>query len=51
MARHDNHIGVEHLTLALVGMKDGAVPPILSALGASQAALRAAILDRYRKAS
>jgi ATP-dependent Clp protease ATP-binding subunit ClpA len=50
-ARHDSYIGVEHLTLALVGMKDGAVPPILSALGASQAALRAAILDRYRKAS
>jgi ATP-dependent Clp protease ATP-binding subunit ClpA len=50
-ARHDNYIGVEHLTLALVGMKDGAVPPILSALGASQATLRAAILDRYRKAS
>jgi len=50
-ARHDNYIGIEHLTLALVGMKDGAVPPILSALGASQATLRAAILDRYRKAS
>jgi len=32
-------------------MKDGAVPPILSALGASPATLRAAILDRYRKAS
>ena len=48
--RHDNYIGVEHLTLALVGMKDGAVPPILSALGASPATLRAAILDRYRKA-
>jgi len=26
-------------------------PPILSALGASQATLRAAILDRYRQAS
>jgi ATP-dependent Clp protease ATP-binding subunit ClpA len=51
VARHDNYIGVEHLTLALVGMKDGAVPPILSALGAPPAALRAAILDRYRKAS
>jgi ATP-dependent Clp protease ATP-binding subunit ClpA len=51
VAQQDNHIGVEHLTLALVGMKDGTVPPILSALGASQAALRAAILDRYRKAS
>ena len=50
-ARHDNYIGIEHLTLALVGMKDGAVPPILSALGAPQATLRAAILDRYRKAS
>jgi ATP-dependent Clp protease ATP-binding subunit ClpA len=50
-ARHDNYIGVEHLTLALVAMNDGAVPPILSALGASQAALRAAILDRYRQAS
>jgi ATP-dependent Clp protease ATP-binding subunit ClpA len=50
-ARHDTYIGVEHLTLALVGMKDGAVPPILSALGAPQAALRTAILDRYRKAS
>ena len=49
--RHDNYLGVEHLTLALVGMKDGAVPPILSALGASPATLRAAILDRYRKAS
>ena len=50
-ARHDNYIGIEHLTLALVGMKDGAVPPILSALGSPQATLRAAILDRYRKAS
>jgi ATP-dependent Clp protease ATP-binding subunit ClpA len=50
-ARHDNYIGVEHLTLALVAMNDGAVPPILSALGASHATLRAAILDRYRQAS
>jgi ATP-dependent Clp protease ATP-binding subunit ClpA len=50
-ARHDNYIGVEHLTLALVAMTDGAVPPILSALGTSQATLRAAILDRYRQAS
>ena len=50
-ARHDNYIGVEHLTLALVAMNDGAVPPILSALGASQAALRTAILHRYRQAS
>lgn len=50
-AQHDNYIGVEHLTLALLGMTDGAVPPILSALRASQATLRAAILDRYRQAS
>jgi len=49
--RHHNHIGVEHLTLALVGMNDGTVPPILSALGTSQATLRAAIFDRYRQAS
>ena len=49
-ARHDGYIGVEHLTLALVGMNAGAVPPILSALGTTQAALRAAILDRYRQA-
>jgi ATP-dependent Clp protease ATP-binding subunit ClpA len=50
-ARHDTYIGVEHLTLALVAMTDGAVPPILSALGASPATLRAAIVDRYRQAS
>ena len=50
-ARQDNSIGVEHLVLALVGMGEGAVPPILSALGASGAVLRAAILDRYRQAS
>jgi ATP-dependent Clp protease ATP-binding subunit ClpA len=50
-ARHDGYIGVEHLTLALVGMDAGTVPPILSALGATEAALRAAILDRYRQAS
>src|SRR5215831_16581515 len=50
-ARHDNYIGVEHLTLALVAMTDGAVPPMLSTLGATQATLRAAFLDRYRQAS
>ncbi len=49
--RHNNYIGIEHLTLALVAMNDGAVPPILSALGASPATLRTAILDRYRQAS
>jgi ATP-dependent Clp protease ATP-binding subunit ClpA len=50
-ARHDNYIGIEHLTLALVSMEDGAVPRILSAIGAPRATLRTAILDRYRKAS
>jgi len=50
-ARHDTYIGVEHLTLALVAMETGAVPPILSALGASPATLHAAILGRYRQAS
>jgi ATP-dependent Clp protease ATP-binding subunit ClpA len=50
-ARYDNDIGVEHLTLALIAMTDGAVPPILAALGASPATLRAAILERYRQAS
>jgi hypothetical protein len=50
-ALHDNYIGVQHLTLALVSMDDGMVPVILAALGASSASLRAAILNRYRKAS
>ena len=50
-ARQDGYIGAEHIALALVGMNEGAVPPILSALGTTQAALRAAILDRYRQAS
>ncbi|MGN6176396.1 MAG: Clp protease N-terminal domain-containing protein [Streptosporangiaceae bacterium] len=45
------YIGVEHLTLALLAMDQGAVPPILSALGASPATLRAAILNRHRQAS
>ena len=46
-----SYIGVEHLTLALLAMDQGAVPPIVSALGAAPATLRAAILDRYRQAS
>jgi len=47
----DSYIGVQHLALALLTMNDGMVPVILSALGASSTSLRAAILDRYRKAS
>jgi hypothetical protein len=50
-ARHDTHIGVEHVALGLIAMNGGLVPPILSALGASAPALRAAVLDRYRQAS
>jgi ATP-dependent Clp protease ATP-binding subunit ClpA len=50
-ALHDNYIGVQHLTLALLVLNDGMVPVILSALGASAASLRAAVLARYRKAS
>ena len=50
-AEHAGPIGVEHLGLAIVSMTDGAVPPILSALGASGPRLRAEILSRYRLAS
>src|SRR6266704_1945937 len=50
-ALHDNYIGVQHLTLALLALQDGTVPVILSALGAPATSLRAAILARYRKAS
>jgi hypothetical protein len=50
-AEHTGPIGVEHLGLAIVSMTDGAVPPILSALGSSGARLRAEILSRYRQGS
>ena len=50
-AEHAGPIGVEHLGLAIVSMTDGAVPPILSALGSSGLRLRAEILSRYRLAS
>src|SRR5262245_6128212 len=50
-AEHTGRIGVEHLGLAIVSMTDGAVPPILSALGSSGPRLRAEILSRYRQAS
>jgi ATP-dependent Clp protease ATP-binding subunit ClpA len=48
---HDNDIGVQHLSLALLALQEGIVPAILTALGAPAAPLRAAILARYRKAS
>jgi hypothetical protein len=50
-ALHDDYIGVEHLTLALLALQDGTIPMILSALGAPVTSLRTAILTRYRKAS
>ena len=50
-ALHDNYIGVQHLTLALLRPHDGTVPVILAALGAPATSLRAAILARYPKAS
>ncbi len=49
-ARHDTNLGVEHIALGLIAANSGLVPPILSALGASAPALRAAIFDRYRQA-
>jgi ATP-dependent Clp protease ATP-binding subunit ClpA len=51
VALHDDYIGVQHLILAQLAIRDGMTPTILSALGASRESLRAAILDRYRKAS
>jgi ATP-dependent Clp protease ATP-binding subunit ClpA len=47
----DTSIGAEHITLALLTPRDGTVPRILAALGVQPASVRAAILDRYRKAS
>jgi ATP-dependent Clp protease ATP-binding subunit ClpA len=49
-ARQDSYIGVEHITLGLVAIDSGLVPPILSALGTSAATLRTAVFDRYRQA-
>jgi ATP-dependent Clp protease ATP-binding subunit ClpC len=46
----DNYIGLQHIALGLLAMDDGMVPVIVSALGASRASLRAALLDRHRKA-
>jgi len=51
VARHDQHIGVEHIALALLAGNAGLGLQILSALGGSPAALRTAIVDRYQQAS
>ena len=50
-ALQDQHIGTEHIALSLLSMESGMVPLILDGLGVSPAALRAAVLDRYRRAS
>ncbi|MGI8446591.1 MAG: Clp protease N-terminal domain-containing protein [Streptosporangiaceae bacterium] len=50
-ARLGTQIGVEHLTLGLLAVSEGLVPPILLALGVAPPALRAAILNRYQQAS
>lgn len=50
VARHDHHIGVEHLALALAWMPDGMAPRLLSGLGTSPARLRTAIEHRHRQA-
>jgi hypothetical protein len=51
VALSDPNIGVEHIALALTTIKQGLVPPILAEAGTTAAALRTAILDRYRRAS
>lgn len=47
----DNYIGMEHLALALISMKDGVVPQLLARLDVSPDTIRAALLDQHRKAS
>ena len=49
-AERDTQIGAQHIALALLAIDSGMVPPILTALGVSPKLVRAAILERYRKA-
>lgn len=51
VTHHDPDAGVQHIALALTAASTGPIPPILSAAGTTTAALRTAILDRYRRAS
>jgi hypothetical protein len=55
LVAEDNHILIGHVEAASGtfrrNQRNGPVPPILNALGTSGPPLRAAILDRYRKAS
>jgi hypothetical protein len=47
--RHATQVTVEHLALGLLAVSEGPVPAILSGLGVSSPALRAAIIGRYRQ--
>jgi hypothetical protein len=49
--RHAPQIDVEHLALGFLAVTEGSVAAILSGLGVSGPAVRAAILDRCRQAS
>jgi ATP-dependent Clp protease ATP-binding subunit ClpA len=51
-AQHATTAGTEHVALAVIAADGGGMAPaVLSALGVPEARLRAAILDRYRRAS
>ncbi|HEY2277594.1 MAG TPA: Clp protease N-terminal domain-containing protein [Streptosporangiaceae bacterium] len=47
----DNYIGPEHVTLALIRIKDGVVPHLLATLEVTPDTIRAALLDQRRQAS
>lgn len=49
-ARHDRHLGVEHLVLALAATHDGLVPRLFARLGLSPAQLRWEVERRHRQA-
>jgi ATP-dependent Clp protease ATP-binding subunit ClpA len=51
LALTDSQIGTEHVALAIISARRGLVPDILSAVGASPAALRTGVVNRYRQAS
>lgn len=50
LALRHRHIGAEHVALALTTTDQGVVPELFAGVGMSPAQVRAAILDRYRRA-
>ncbi|HEX6445634.1 MAG TPA: Clp protease N-terminal domain-containing protein, partial [Streptosporangiales bacterium] len=50
VARHDHHIGAEHLALALTAMREGLAPRVLARLDVSPAQVRWELERRYRRA-